>query len=389
MRPATQKNSDRHASRRVARVLAGLNALAWVFAAANAQTAESIDTTQSRAATAEIQRPISREEQLWREVRGVDRALTEIEPDRTSSRAALNLRRQMLQKIRAYLRLYPGGAYRDEAVRLELKILFEIGALTKGLFDPLKTQIEQYLRTRPSDAAVEEAAFWKIHCEWIERVNAAGQPTSQPIARVSPELYAAARAYIETYPRSRHLPRMAAELFLAAEGHGDVLEQRRLVELLERKCPQHLVTKTLAAQLRLNESLGEPFSIAFRDVNGEEIDTAAWTGVPVLIVVWGGFSEACRTTMREIESYRVARPELRVAGVNLDDGAERMAAVCRELGLSWPQYHDGLGWSTEPVRNWGVRRIPLIFAVDRAGRLAAVCDEEDWHRIAEKLYSTP
>lgn len=389
MRPATQKNPDRHAPRRGARVLASLIALAWAYAAANAQKAESIDATQGREASAETPRPISREELLWREVRGVDRALTGIEPDRTSSRVALNVRRQILQKIRAYLRLYPGGAYRDEAVRLELKILFEIGALTKGQFDPLKTQIEQYLRTRPSNAAVEEAAFWKIHCEWIERVNAAGQPTSQPIASVSPELCAAARAYIETYPRSRHVPRLAAELFLAAEEHGDVLEQRRLVELLVRKCPQHLVTKTLAARLRLDESLGEPFSIAFRNVSGEEIDTAAWTGVPVLIVVWGGFSEACRTTVREIESFRVTRPELRVAGVNLDDGAERMAAACRELGLAWPQYHDGLGWSTEPVRNWGVRRIPLIFAVDRAGRLAAVCDEEDWYTIAEKLYSTP
>jgi hypothetical protein len=329
--------------------------------------------------------PLSRDETLWREVLDADRALLGNEPYRADSRAAVDSRRFLLQKARLYLRLYPGGSHRDNSIRLELKALFEIGVLSSGGFDPLKAQVEEYLRTRPSDDAVEEAAFWKIQCEGIERENAATQPTSGPVTRGEPSTLAAYREYIDRYPRSRHVPRMSAELFFAAEETGDVEEQRRTAARLEQNFPQHLITKTLVAQLGRGDAIGKPFSIAFRAPDGTEIDTKTWVGSPVLIVVWGGFSEESRESLRAIEAFRATHPEFRVAGVNLDESAERMNATCRELGVGWPQYHDGLGWACEYARNLGVRRVPRIFVVDREGRLADVTGGADWREAAEGL----
>lgn len=368
--------------------LVGSIALAVLAAPASGQSAETEPqakheetTTATNAAPAP---PLSRDETLWRELLDADRALLADEPYRADNRAAVDVRRQLLQKSRLYLRLYPGGARRDDAIRLELKSLFEIGTLSNGQFDPLRAQVEEYLRARPSDDAVAEAAWWKIQCDWIERENAATQPTSGPVTRRNPALLAAYRDYLDRYPRSRHVPRLTAELFFAAEESGDLDEQRRLVDRLEREFPQHLVTKTLAAQLWRIDAIGQPFSIAFRTVDGEEIDTATWCYSPVLVVVWGGFNEASRETVGEIEAFRAAHPEFRVAGVNLDETAERMRAACRELGIEWPQYFDGLGWSCEYARNWGVRKIPRVFVVDRAGRLAAIGGAEDWRTLAEK-----
>ena len=341
--------------------------------------------TKHATATAPAPAPLPRDEKLWRDTLAVEKTLLDADPFCSDNSAALDRRRLLLRKTQLYLRLYPGGPHRDEAIRLELKALFEIGVLSNGQFDPLREAVEEYLRTRPSDDAVAEAAWWKIQCNWHKRENAASQPASGPVSRANAELQAEYRRYLDAYPHSRHAPRLTAELFMAAEERGDAAEQRRLVARLEQEFPQHLVTKTLAAQIRRNDALGKPFRLAFQTGNGVEIDTCAWNGAPVLIVFWGGFSDTSREAVRAIEAFRAAHPDLHVAGVNLDETDERMRTACRDLEIDWPQYHDGLGWSGAYVRDWGVRFIPRIFAIDRAGRLAAICGETDWPNAADKL----
>ncbi len=336
---------------------------------------------QSRSTLPESQ-PVSRDEALWQEILAANRALSATEPYSQNVEAALQPRRTLLERARVYLSAYPGGRRRDEVVRLELKALFEIGTLSGGRYQPLQKQVEEYLRHPPSEVALYEAAYWKIRCERLARIAATSQPSSAPVTGNDPALHQAYRSYIQQYPRSRHVPRMATELFDAAAAAGDLAEQRRLAGLLGQHFKGHAVTELLAAQLRRHEAVGEPFSLTFQTIDGSEVDTARWKGRPVLIVVWAGFSERSRACVREIEALRSQQPDLQVVGVNLDDAEQKMTAACRELGLTWRQYNDGMGWANRFVRQWGVRAVPWVFVVDRRGRLVGSSGAAGWRQLA-------
>jgi thiol-disulfide isomerase/thioredoxin len=353
---------------------AALLALALVLPAA-AQSRPSGPASQPR----------SRDEALWQEILSLSRAVADTRPHAADVEAALRPRRRLLESTRVYSTSYPGGPRRDQVVRLELKTLFEIGALAGGDFEPLRAQVQGYLARPPSEAALHEAAYWKIRCDRLAGAAAASQPASAPITSDDASLLAAYRDHIARYPRSRYVPQMATELFDAAARAGQLEEQRRLVGLLAEEFEEHAVTRLLTAQLDRQQAVGTPFSLAFQTAAGEAVDTADWRGRPVLIVVWAGFCERCRGLLPEVEALRAAHPRLAVVGVNLDESVRQMDAACRELGVDWPQFNDALGWANRFARRWGVRRIPLVFAVDSAGRLVGFGGAGTWRDLAEAV----
>ncbi len=62
--------------------------------------------------------------------------------------------------------------------------------------------------------------------------------------------------------------------------------------------------------------------------------------------------------------------------------ARNSCMACRELGLTWRQYNDGMGWANRFVRQWGVRAVPCVFVVDRRGRLAGSSGAAGWRKLA-------
>lgn len=360
-------------------------ALGALLAAVPAVPPAQAQLAEDAAHAAPSSRPVSRDETLWREIEALQHGLRSgpsavVDPD-----AALRSRRGLLQKTRAYLAAYPGGPRRSAAVQLELETLFEIGTLSGGKYGALRTQVEEYLRHPLGEEALHEAAYWAILCRRLTRHAGQSPPASAPAVGADEDLLAEYRAYLQHYPRSRHVPRMAAKLFDAAEVRNDRDEQRQLVRQLEGAFTEHAVTKLLTARLRRSAAAGLPFSLRFDLADGTRVDTGQWKGDPVLIVVWAGFSEPARACVAAIDDYREHHRELRVVGVNLDGSRQQMRAACQELGLAWPQFNDGLGWANRFAREWGVREVPYVFAVDRAGCLAGSSGAAGWRDLAARV----
>ena len=325
--------------------------------------------------------PVSRDEALWQQIVTLHEALVARQAGADPSAVALPRRRTLLERVRLYLTLYPGGPHRDEAVRLELTMLFEIATLSGGEVEPLATRVREYLRNPPSERVLHEAAYWAIFCERLKRPTTT-QPTSVPVTEPDVSLLVAYRQYVERYPASRYTPRLATILFEQARRVGDRQTMRRLVKRLSEAFPDHAVTALLAAQLRREEAVGRAFWLRFRGVDGDWVDTREHAGRVVLIVVWAGFDASARECAASVEAFRQAHPQVRVVGVNLDATRDQMSAACDALGIDWPQFNDGLGWANEFARTWGVRRIPGVFIVDRAGRLVGFAGDRAWEQLA-------
>jgi hypothetical protein len=332
-------------------------------------------------ADAAASQPISRDEALWQQVVALHEQLVARQAGADPSAVALPRRRMLLERVRLYLTLYPGGPHRDEAVRLELSMLFEIAALSGGEFEPLAARVREYLHNPPSEQVLHEAAYWAIFCERLKRPTAT-QPTSVPVTEPDPSLLAAYRQYVECYPASRYTPRLVTVLFEQAHRVGDRQTMRRLVKGLSAAFPDHAVTALLAAQLRREEAVGSAFWLRFPGVDGDWVDTREHAGRVVLIVVWAGFDAAARDCAASVEAFRRANPQVRVVGVNLDASRDLMSAACDALGIDWPQFNDGLGWANEFARAWGVRQIPGVFIVDGAGRLVGFGNKRTWEQLA-------
>lgn len=321
-----------------------------------------------------------REEELWRHIQALSKPVPRSQPSAAWFTAAAQRRAALLERVQLYLLLYPGGAHRDEAIRLELATLFEAAMLRGGDLEAFRRRVARYVRDPPSEAALHEAAYWEIVCR--RAAVATSRPTTVPILSPDADLLAAWRGYVERFPRSRHMPRLATLLFEDAARRGDRAAMQATIALLARHLPDHTVTAALMAEWNRLESVGRTFWLTFRTAEGRAIDTRTYLGQPVLIVVWAGFDEATRRCALRVEQFRASHSDLRVVGVSLDRDPEQTAAAAGALGIGWPQFNDGLGWGNEFARTWGVRRIPRVFVIDRAGRLLGSRAGEGWEELA-------
>jgi hypothetical protein len=292
-------------------------------------------------------------------------------------------RQGLLARTRLYLTLYPGGAHRDDAIRLELTALFELGTLQGGTLAPLRARVDEILRAPPSAAALHEAAYWALLCRRCQNPAPARQPVAAPLAPdVDPQR--AYAEYIAQYPRSQYVPRLAALLLTDAAQRGNRPDIQRIIKQLTEYFPGHATTTQLAAEWRRAALIGEPFWPIVLPLAGCLVEARDYVGHPALVVVWAGFDEPACCCVLEIERFRRAHPELRVIGVSLDESMAQTTAAAHTLGINWPQCNDRLGWGGAFVRFWGIDHIPYVLAVDRAGNLAATGTGDDWEALARR-----
>ena len=298
---------------------------------------------------------------------------------------------QVLERVRLYLSLYPGGARRDEAIRLELETLYELGALHGGDVSELCQVAARYRKTPPSRVAEAEAAYWLILCGQARLTEAqpTGQSSARPLRKLDAESIVAMREYLNRYPKSRYVPRLGTLLFDWAARRGDREGMLKVAKHLGTHFPGHIATTSLLSRWNREETIGQPFPLDLRTLDGRHIVAADLVGRPTLIVVWAGFDTAARACAESIERYRREHPAFRVIGISLDETPDATRKACAALGIGWPQVSDGTGWGGEFVRMWGGRQIPFVFVLDRGGRLLGWATETRWRELADAARGAP
>lgn len=307
--------------------------------------------------------PTTTETALWQQV-----CATRVSPPISGLRPDFAAARRRCESVAAaaqrYLTIYPGGAHRAEAVRCLMFALFEAGALSGGDFSELRGRIDWYAAHGTTDERAE-AAYWRS----VLRLDA--PPATQPSADASEATDLPAPLAAEAL----------RERFDAASRADDRDAMRRIADALARDCPDAGVTRDVRAILARLDAVGNPFHVSFTDADGRSLDTSAWVGAPVAIVVWESGDAASRATLVEAEALRRANPELRLVGVNLDVRLTDCQRTCAAAQIEWPQWSAGLGAAHPFARAWGVERSPMVFVIGRDGRLRGATGDERWKSL--------
>ncbi len=326
--------------------------------------------------------PADREELLWQRVAEATRPAPATQPFRAWLAAARQQRETLLDTLRLYQTLYPGGRHREAAVRMELTTRFELATLGSGSLDEFRRRIDQLLSGAAGSIPRAEAAYWQLVCHHIPAPPA--PPDWGTLPEFDESMLAACHDYVRSYPDSRYTPRLAELLFDVALRRDDRATMQSLVSLLRAHFPSHATTTGVEGRWRRYTAVGQPLWPELPTVGGSLLHRSDYLDHPLVIVVWAGFDEPSRRCVRSLEQLRRTRSELRIIGFSLDETGAGLAAACQELEIDWPQCSDGLGWGSPFVRHWGIDRLPVVFVLDRAGRLLGTTGADGWEPLVRQ-----
>ena len=69
-----------------------------------------------------------------------------------------------------------------------------------------------------------------------------------------------------------------------------------------------------------------------------------------------------------VKTYREYHEQgFEIVGISLDKSKSQLEEYMQEMGITWQQYYDGLGWNNKMAKRFGVQGIPHIVIVDKHG----------------------
>ncbi len=106
-------------------------------------------------------------------------------------------------------------------------------------------------------------------------------------------------------------------------------------------------------------------------LDGQPFRLADQQGKTVLLVFWASWCGPCTQQiphLKRVHERYGSREDFTMVGVSLDDERAHAAEHVASYEMRWPQlFHEGRGWDNPVSGLYGVRSIPSIWLIDKAG----------------------
>lgn len=133
--------------------------------------------------------------------------------------------------------------------------------------------------------------------------------------------------------------------------------------------------------------LGQPMDIRFNAVDGRDVDVSQMRGKVVLVDFWASWCPPC---VREIPVIKSAYETLHgrgfeVVGISLDDDKKELLSMLAKERIEWPQFYDPKGGEHRFAKQFGIEEIPVMWLLDKSGKLRDIDATENLREKVEKL----
>ena len=142
-----------------------------------------------------------------------------------------------------------------------------------------------------------------------------------------------------------------------------------------------------AGKLKKMEALGKPVKMAFKAVDGRQVDLGKLKGKVVLIDFWATWCGPCIAELPNVKKTYAKYHEkgFEIVGVSLDQSKDKLTDFVKENDMPWPQHFDGLGWKNKFAVMYGIQGIPAMWLVDKDGNLVDMKARSGLDAKVEKL----
>ncbi len=281
----------------------------------------------------------------------------------------------LAQRITRFVEQYPDDEARSEFEIERMRAMY-LGACLAGRAPRGLYKTAAALSDKPiASQVVELAEYWQLRRE-LDRLHARaarGQDTeAERLSRM--ERFASA------HPTSRLTVRLLEKMYEHGVQSGDAALASRALEALRLHHPQHVTTRALEGRERLRSNIGNLWQPALTTPAGQPLDWNAARREWTLVLFWSPGHDPSVATIRRLAAQRASRGAERLSIVSIAIGGSPQATreLLVELELEHTAAIEPLGWKSAITRDYGIRTLPTVLVLDRAGVLLRVETPVDW-----------
>ncbi|MEO8351295.1 MAG: TlpA disulfide reductase family protein [Chthoniobacteraceae bacterium] len=229
------------------------------------------------------------------------------------------------------------------------------------------SEAEQILSRLEKQASPEE----RVDLDFV-RLTQRMRAIPEPSAAERQSLLNAARQFQAAHPTDRRVPAVLAEV--ATRFNSDPKTKQALLLDALHSAPGEDLKIRIRDDLRGLELLGNVVNFEIEPIGNGPSKLEAYREKVVVLVFFAVWSEPSIDAVDALRKAAASLPKdrLEIVGVSLDTKPERLAAMVKEKGLSWPILCDGKGWESPAVRRLGINALPTVWILDAQGRLRSL-----------------